>query len=76
MKNEKKTQTNEVLKYMKSHKNGITSMQAFELFGATRLSSIIHRLRKKHIIETITEEGKNRFGGSTQYARYVLREDN
>ena len=37
--------TNRVYQYLKTHK-GITSMQAFELFGATRLSAIIYNLRK------------------------------
>ena len=40
-----KTQKSEVLKYMQTHK-GITSIQAIEKFGATRLPDIIYRLQK------------------------------
>jgi hypothetical protein len=69
----KKTQTSEVLKYLGKHKKGITSMQAFELFGVTRLASIVHELRRKYDIDTIMEDGKNRYGGIMQYARYVLK---
>ena len=75
MKKERKTQTSEVLNYLKIHKNGITSMQAFEMFGATRLASIIHRLRKRHNIVSIVEDGVNRYGESTSYCRYVLKEE-
>ena len=73
MKKEKKTQMTEVLKYMEKHKRGITSVQAFELFGVTRLSDIIFRLRKLGwdiITESITV--KNRYGNVTTYARYKL----
>lgn len=69
----RKTQTSEILNYMKKHDKGITSMQAFDMFGATRLSAIIFMLRKKYDIETIIEEGTNRYGGTVQYARYVLK---
>ena len=70
----KKNQTTEILRYLKNHKKkGITSMQAFELYGVTRLSAKIFALRKKgYKIETVIEEGKNRYGDTTKYARYVL----
>lgn len=71
MKN-KKSQKSDVLKYMQSHK-GITSIQAIEKFGATRLSDIIYRLRKdghKISVEMITT--KNRYGHVTTYAKYSL----
>lgn len=73
---EKKTQTNEILKYMREHKKGITSIQAFEKFGATRLSAIIFSLRKQgYKIECIKEKGKTRYGAKVNFARYVLKED-
>ena len=40
-----KTQTGDVLKYLETHKKGITSKEAFDKFGATRLSSIIYSLK-------------------------------
>lgn len=60
-----------VLEYLKTHK-GITSMQAFELFGATRLSSIIFILRKEYKIESVEREGKNRFGTKVRFDEYQL----
>ena len=62
-----------VLEYLKTHKKGITSMQAFELFGATRLSVIIFTLRKEYEIESIKCEGKNRYGTKILFDKYVLR---
>ena len=53
--------------------NTITSMEAIQMFGATRLSDIIFRLRKRgYIINTINCECTNRFGHHTTYAKYVL----
>lgn len=62
-----------VLDYLKTHKKGITSMQAFDLFGATRLSAIIFNLRKDYEIESIKCEGKNRYGTKVFFDRYVLK---
>ena len=68
----KKSQKSEVLKYMQSHR-GITSIQAIEKFGATRLSDIIFRLRQEgYEIETEQITTKNRYGHSTTYAKYSL----
>lgn len=61
-----------VLKYLKTHK-GITSMQAFELFGATRLSAIIFILRKDYEIESVKCEGVNRYGSKVRFDKYVLK---
>ena len=67
-----KTQMTEVLKYMQTHK-GITSIQAIEKFGATRLSDIIFRLRTEgYEIETDSITKKNRYGHTTTFARYTL----
>lgn len=63
-----------VLDWLKTHA-GITSMEAFENFGATRLSAIIFNLRKAgHDIETVTVDGRDRYGNRSRYARYYLRE--
>ena len=67
-----KTQKSEVLKFMKSHK-GITSIQAFERFGITRLADIIYKLRQDgYEIETEQLTIKNRYGHVVNYARYSL----
>lgn len=60
-----------VLDYLKTHKKGITSMQAIDLYKATRLSAIIFELRKKHDIITIIEHGISEDGHVYPYARYV-----
>ena len=67
-----KTQKTEVLKYMQTHK-GITSIQAFERFGITRLADVIYRLKKDgwHFDkEMITK--KNRYGHAVTFAKYSL----
>lgn len=64
--------TGRVLEYLKSHKRGITSMQAFQLFGVTRISAIIFNLRKEYEIKSIRCEGKNRYGSTVYFDRYVL----
>ena len=72
MKN-KKTQKSEVLKYMETHKKGITTFQAFERFGITRLADIIYKLKQEDCeiySESITT--KNRYGHVVTYSRYFL----
>ena len=67
------TQMKEVLKYMKSHKRGITSWVAFERFGITRLADIIYKLKKlgwEIASEQITK--KNRYGHVCNFSRYYL----
>ena len=67
------TQTSEILKYLKEH-DGLTSMQAFQLFGATRLAAIICNLRKRgYKIESFDMEGTNRYGGAVRYTKYIYR---
>ena len=68
------TQTSEVKKYLKTHKRGITSKLAFELFGATRLSAIIYELRNRHGLNIVAEdkEVKTRYGRRTIVANYRL----
>ena len=63
-----------ILDYLKSHR-GITSKEAFERFGATRLSAIIFSLRKAgYNIVNVPKSGKNRFGESVHYDEYRLIE--
>ena len=64
--------TGMVLDWLKSHA-GITSMEAFENFGATRLSAIIFELKRKgYDIETVMVDGHDRYGNRSRYARYYL----
>lgn len=69
----KNTQINDVLNFMKTHKTGITSKDAFERFGATRLSGLIFQLRKQgYSISTNIETVKTRYGRNVEIARYKL----
>lgn len=67
--------TTAVLKHLMDN-GSITSMDAIECYGATRLSAIIFNLRKAgHRIDTVTEGGVDRFGHAMNYARYVYHPD-
>ena len=66
----KKTLIERILNYLRNHRKGITSMKAFWLFRATRLSGQIFVLRQRgFVIQTIMEDNVFRPG---QHARYVL----
>lgn len=59
--------------HIKSHKKGISSMEAFD-YGITRLSAIIWDLRHEGvIIESIPCQCKNRYGHNTNFVRYVYK---
>ncbi len=65
--------TTEVLKHLQEH-GSITSMEAIELFGATRLSAIIFNLRRHgHDIATVNKEGVDRYGHNVRFAKYVYQ---
>lgn len=52
----------------------ITSWEAIQNYGATRLSAIIFNLRKQgYDIRTIMREQSDRYGNTCQYANYVLK---
>lgn len=51
----------------------ITSLDAIQLYGATRLSSIIFNLRQRGLdIATLPTTITDRFGNSTTFAKYKL----
>ena len=63
-----------VLEYMRNHKDkGLTSKEAFVMFGVTRLAAIIFELRKHHDVDTVMIESVNRYGEHTSYAKYMYR---
>lgn len=55
-------------------KGSITSWEAIQEYGATRLSAIIYNLRYKYGMNIITEEVvfTDRFGSKASYAKYIL----
>lgn len=61
-----------ILEHLKNNE-GITSIQAFELYGATRLSAVIFNLRKYgYIIQNDWKTGKDRYGNSCRFVQYKL----
>ena len=60
-----------VLEHLKINKN-ITSWEAIQRYGATRLSAIIFNLRANHNIETNMIDVPTRFG-TTRVAQYIYK---
>lgn len=59
-----------VLNWFKENRT-LTSMEAFEHLGVTRLAAVVHDFRRMgHDIETHIIVGKNRFGEHCEYAEY------
>lgn len=70
-----KSQTESVLEHLKKYGH-ITSMQAINKYGATRLSDIIYRLRRRgYVIATEPFVATSRYGRKTRPARYILQKD-
>lgn len=68
----KKITKSELIKKHLLKKKNITSWQAIELYGVTRLAAIIFELRDANWdIITKTVSGKDRFGNQITFAKYV-----
>lgn len=65
----KDTKTRRILQHLIDHES-ISSMEAFRLYNATRLSAVIYVLKNTHgiEIETVDKVGKD----GTRYAEYRL----
>mgnify|MGYP006073036301 CR=1 FL=1 len=71
----KKSQISDIIDHLGKYKT-ITSMEAIEMYGATRLSGIIYILKERGFdIETELLEVKNRYGHVTRIAVYHLVKD-
>lgn len=68
--------TTEVLKHLKEH-GSITSLEAINLYGATRLSAIIFNLKKKGY-DIMTAKGSciDKYGHKCSFAKYILESEN
>lgn len=68
--------TSRVLQYLKEN-GSITSWEAIQEFGATRLSAIIFNLRHKYNLNIISEriEFTDRYGYKSSFVKYILKED-
>ena len=65
-----------VLDYLKSHKEGMTSLDAINLYGIIQMPKRIWILKRLgYKIGTKTEMGRNRFGKTVHYTRYTLVEE-
>lgn len=56
-------------------KGKITSWEAFEIYGITRLSHIIYILRRKYDIISVSTTKKNRYGHYCTYSTYTLKNE-
>ena len=68
------TQKDEILKYLQTHKKGLTSKEAIDKFGCTRLAGQIWNLKHKEgwNIKSVTECVPNRYGRNVPVSRYKL----
>ena len=65
---------NRILNYITEF-GSITTKQAFEDLGCTRLSEYIRQLRQDMIIDDEIETGINRYGEKVYWKKYFLKED-
>ena len=67
------SQNQKILKYLRTHKSGITPMDALKLCGCFRLSARIHDLKEDgHNIYKTMEYVETEEGTRKGYARYFL----
>lgn len=65
---------NAILNHLQT-KGTLTSKQAFELYGVTRISAVVFDLRKMgYNIVTEMAIGKTRYGETSSYGIYKLKE--
>ncbi len=69
-----KTQKHEILYHLKTE-NSITSWEAIQQYGATRLSGVIWGLRNEgYQIDSVDEEHKTKWGRNIKITRYYYIE--
>ena len=67
------TQEDRVLKYLQTHKRGITQDQATKVLGVSRLGARIFDLKEAgHIIDSDRIKVKNRYGEEVFVSQYHL----
>ena len=65
------TKQQKVLDYMLKGKS-ISSLEAIEKFGATRLSAIIFNLKGQYDIKDYWETSTDRYGNPCKYKKYFI----
>ena len=69
-----KSQCSRLLKYLKNHKRGITTYEAFSVLGIHRISARIADLKARgHKIDTIMHRETDENGMPKIWGQYVLR---
>lgn len=69
------TQKERILEHLKKH-GSITTWDSFELYGDTRLSDKIYRLKKDNYeFEEEWISKKNRYGKPVSFKKYILKEE-
>lgn len=64
-----------ILKHLQE-KGSITSYEAIQKYGCTRLSQYIYLLRKNgYVIRSVNHTTKNRYGQKVTYSQYVLLDE-
>lgn len=64
------TQEKQIEQHLKQY-GSITSWEAFEKYGITRLSARIYNLRRYHNMLSKQMTTTNRYGNTVNYVRYV-----
>lgn len=71
---EKRTQKSDILRYLKTHKKGLTQLEATNKFGCLRLGGVICQLRKEgYDIASEPLVVKTRYKTTSNCVRYVMR---
>ena len=67
------TQAQKILRYLKTHKKGISAKQAMEMYGICCLAERIRDLREKgHQIDNVWHKYNDENGHAVRYCSYVL----
>lgn len=64
------SKTQKVLDHLKKY-GSITSWEAIDNYGATRLSAIIYNLRKHHNIKSVNRIDTDKYGNEATYTKYI-----
>ena len=69
--------TKAILMHLEEYGN-ITSWEAIQQYGATRLSAIIYNLRHKYGLNIVNEviNFTDRYGNNANYVKYILIKEN
>ena len=66
------TQKKRVLDHL-IEKGNITSWEAIQTYGCTRLADVIFQLRENHLIESVYKTTHNRYGDPITFVVYMYK---